>query len=143
MPGLAEAMPEISPDGKTYTLTLRDGMKYSDGTPIKASDFTFAIERLFDTDSGGSVFYETIVGGLRVRRAAKPTTITGIEANDQTGEITINLTEPERNVPEHPRADVRGAGPAEHAEGLGRDEQPAAFERPVHDHVGRRAEGAW
>jgi peptide/nickel transport system substrate-binding protein len=98
VPGLAEAMPEISPDGKTYTLTLRDGMNYSDGTPIKASDFTFAIERLFDTDSGGSVFYETIVGAEEYADG-KADTITGIQANDQTGEIVINLTEPNGTFP--------------------------------------------
>jgi len=98
VPGLAEAMPEISPDGKTYTLTLRDGMMYSDGTPIKASDFTFAIERLFDVDSGGSVFYETIVGAEEYADG-KADTITGIQANDQTGEIVINLTEPNGTFP--------------------------------------------
>src|SRR4029078_323688 len=62
VPGLAEAMPEISPDGKTYKLKLRSNMKYSDGTPIKASDVSYAIQRLFKTDSGGSVFYDIIVG---------------------------------------------------------------------------------
>jgi ABC-type transport system substrate-binding protein len=38
-------MPQISNDGKTYKLTLRPNMKYSDGTPIKAADFTYAIQR--------------------------------------------------------------------------------------------------
>ena len=37
-------------------------MKYSDGTPIKASDFTYAIQRLFKLDSGGSAFFDDIVG---------------------------------------------------------------------------------
>src|SRR5829696_9498707 len=31
IPGLAKEMPKISKDGKTYELTLRKGMKYSDG----------------------------------------------------------------------------------------------------------------
>ena len=39
VPGLAEDMPEISADGKTYKFKLREGLKFSDGTPIKASDF--------------------------------------------------------------------------------------------------------
>ena len=43
-------------------------MKYSDGTPIKASDFTYAIQRLFKADSGGSVFFDVIVGAKRIRR---------------------------------------------------------------------------
>ena len=62
VPALAEDMPDISPDGKTYKLKLRPNMKYSDGTPIKASDFAYGIQRLFKTDSGGSVFYDVIVG---------------------------------------------------------------------------------
>ena len=51
VPGLAESMPKITNGGKTYTLTLRKGLKYSDGTPVKASDFTNAIERLFKLNS--------------------------------------------------------------------------------------------
>ena len=93
VPGLATAMPKISADGKTYTLTLRKGMKYSDGTPIKASDFTYAIERLFKLDSGGSSFFENIVGASDYADG-KADTISGIQTNDQTGEITIHLERP-------------------------------------------------
>jgi peptide/nickel transport system substrate-binding protein len=93
IPGLAEALPEISADGKTYTLTMRQGMKYSDGTPIKASDFRYAVERMFDLESGGSAFFEDIVG-TKEYTDGKADTISGIEANDDTGEITINLIEP-------------------------------------------------
>src|SRR5688572_18338956 len=38
IPGLAEELPKISSDGTTYELTLRKGLKYSDGSPVKASD---------------------------------------------------------------------------------------------------------
>ena len=93
VPGLAESMPKISPDGKTYTLTLRKGMKYSDGTPIKASDFPYAIQRLFKTDSGGAPFFENIVGAEDYANG-KADTISGIQANDQTGQITIQLNDP-------------------------------------------------
>jgi peptide/nickel transport system substrate-binding protein len=93
VPGLAEAMPEVSPDGKTYRLTLRKDMKYSDGTPIKASDFTYAIQRLFKANSGGSVFYEPIVGTTDYADGTADT-ISGIVTDDATGAITITLTEP-------------------------------------------------
>src|SRR6476469_1821650 len=32
VPGLVQDMPQVSDDGKNYTLTLRPNMKYSDGT---------------------------------------------------------------------------------------------------------------
>jgi peptide/nickel transport system substrate-binding protein len=92
VPGLAKDMPQISADGKTYKLTLRPGMKYSDGTPIKASDFTYAIQRLFKTDSGGSVFYEPIVGASDYADG-KADKISGITTDDNTGDITIVLKE--------------------------------------------------
>jgi peptide/nickel transport system substrate-binding protein len=98
VPGLAEDLPEVSADGKTYKLTLRPNMKYSDGTPIVASDFAYAIQRLFKADSGGSVFYETIVGASEYA-GGKADTISGITTDDKTGEITIELTEPNGTFP--------------------------------------------
>ncbi|HEY6654711.1 MAG TPA: ABC transporter substrate-binding protein, partial [Solirubrobacterales bacterium] len=93
VPGLAEALPTISPDGKTYTLTLRKGMKYSDGTPIVASDFPYAIQRLFKLDSGGAPFFENIVGAEDYANG-KANSISGIQADDKTGKITIQLLDP-------------------------------------------------
>lgn len=93
VPGLAEALPEISDDGLTYKLKLRPNMKYSDGTPIKASDFTYAIQRLFKADSGGSVFYDVIAGAKEYADGTADT-ITGITTDDATGDITIQLTAP-------------------------------------------------
>jgi peptide/nickel transport system substrate-binding protein len=92
VPALAEAMPDISPDGKTYKLQLRPNMKYSDGSPIKASDFTYAIQRLFKANSGGSVFFTGIVGASDYADGKAPT-ITGITTDDATGDITIALTD--------------------------------------------------
>jgi oligopeptide transport system substrate-binding protein len=54
----------ISPDGRTYTFHLREGVKYHDGTELNSDDFRFAIERLLDpkTTSDGTSFYSNIVG---------------------------------------------------------------------------------
>jgi ABC-type transport system substrate-binding protein len=43
-PGLAETW-EISEDGKTYTFGLRQGIRFSDGTPLKASDVVYSFVR--------------------------------------------------------------------------------------------------
>ena len=93
IPGLAKSLPKITDSGKTYTLFLRKGLKYSDGTPVKASDFTYAVERVFKVNSGGSPFYTDIVGAERFAET-KNGGIPGIETNDKTGEIVIHLVKP-------------------------------------------------
>jgi peptide/nickel transport system substrate-binding protein len=93
IPGLAKEMPKISDGGKTYTLFLRPGLKYSNGKPVKASDFTYAAERVFKVNSGGSVFYTDIVGAEKFAET-KQGGIPGIETNDKTGEVVIHLTKP-------------------------------------------------
>jgi peptide/nickel transport system substrate-binding protein len=93
IPGLAKELPKITNGGKTYTLTLRPGLKYSDGTPVKASDFPFAVERMIKLNSGGSPFYLSIEGAEKFAETKKGP-IPGIKANDKTGEIVINLEGP-------------------------------------------------
>jgi peptide/nickel transport system substrate-binding protein len=46
-PGLAESW-TISPDNLTYTLTLRDGVKWSDGTPFTPDDVLFTFRAVYD-----------------------------------------------------------------------------------------------
>jgi peptide/nickel transport system substrate-binding protein len=93
IPGLAKALPRVSADGRTYTLFLRQGLKYSDGTPVRASDFTHAVERTFKLNSPGSGFYTHIVGGEQFAETKKGG-IPGIETDDKTGEVVIHLVEP-------------------------------------------------
>ncbi len=93
VPGLAKSLPKISDGGKTYTLTLQKGLKYSDGTEVRASDFASSIERLFKLNSPGSGFYSDIVGAEKFAET-KSGGIPGIKTDDKTGEITIELTQP-------------------------------------------------
>jgi peptide/nickel transport system substrate-binding protein len=91
VPDLATALPVITDGGKTYTFTLRKGIKFSDGTPVVASDFKTSLERLWKATSPAP-YYRDIVGGTQCD--AKPTTcnLTGITTNDSTGQIVIKLT---------------------------------------------------
>lgn len=93
IPGLAKELPKISNGGKTYTLFLRPGLKYSSGEPVKASDFTYAVERCIKLNSGGSVFYTSIKGAEKFAET-KSGGIPGITTNDKTGEIKIELEKP-------------------------------------------------
>jgi len=94
IPGLAQDFPTVSSDGKTYTLTLRQGLNYSDGSPVKASDFAYTIERALKLNWGGKSFFTGYIKGAEAYDTDKSHTISGIKADDNTGKITITLTKP-------------------------------------------------
>jgi peptide/nickel transport system substrate-binding protein len=92
IPGLATALPVISDGGKTYTVTLRKGLKFSNGVPLKATDFTYAIERSIKIPWGGSgSFITPVISGAAAYAAGKAKTISGIDADNATGKIVIHL----------------------------------------------------
>ena len=59
-----------------------------------ASDFTHSLERAFILNSGGSPFYEGIVGAAKFLKTKKGG-IPGVETDDKTGKITIHLENPD------------------------------------------------
>jgi peptide/nickel transport system substrate-binding protein len=90
-PALAQSLPRVSADGLTYRLTLRRNLNFSDGRPIRASDAKRSIERVIATDSqGAGLGYGDIVGVEQFSKT-KQGGISGIQADDATGEITIRL----------------------------------------------------
>jgi len=95
VPYLAQDMPAVTDGGKTYTVTLRKGLKYSDGTAVKASDFPASIERDYKIDSPGVGFFGNIVGADSFSKNPKSGHISGITADDATGKITIKLNSPQ------------------------------------------------
>jgi peptide/nickel transport system substrate-binding protein len=95
IPGLATSVGTISDGGKTYTFTLRKGLVYSNGQPVKASDFSYTVERAIKLPWGGSgQFLTNQIVGAKAFATGKATTISGITANDATGQITIHLVAP-------------------------------------------------
>ena len=95
IPGLATALPKISNDGKTYTLTLRKGLKYSDGRPVKASDFRYTIQRCDQAQLGRQVvLHELHRRRRRVRQRQGRARSPASQTDDATGKITIKLIKP-------------------------------------------------
>ena len=99
VPGLARSLPKITNGGRTYTLFLQAGLKYSDGTPVRASDFEYAIKRLFRVNSGGWPFYTVIEGAERYLRTRQGG-ISGIVTDDRSGKIVIHLRKPTSAFPD-------------------------------------------
>ena len=103
VPGAAVKDPEVSADGLTYRYTLRDGLKYSDGSPVTPKDFAYGFTRLCDPATAGEYSFTgyVIVGcedwNTLDTKKATPAELTaakgklGIKYDDKT--ITFTLTE--------------------------------------------------
>ena len=100
VPDLAESAPEVSADGKTVTVKIRKGVKFSPpvNREVTSKDVKYAIERgFFNTvNNGYAGAYFGDIEGAKV--GAKPgTRIPGIETpDDQT--IVFKLTKPTGGV---------------------------------------------
>jgi YVTN family beta-propeller protein len=97
VPDLAVSKPTPTDDGRTYRFQLREGVRYSTGEPVRASDFTRAFERGFRIEGSwvrGLPF--TIVGAAGCMEAPATCDLSeGVETDDAAGSITFNLTEPD------------------------------------------------
>ncbi len=99
IPGLSEAMPEVSDDGLTYTFTLRDGVSFvRDGEIVRdvtADDVVFSLNRLLRPDllpypsPVGGAFFASIAGADAVLDGSAESA-EGLKAlDDRTVEITL------------------------------------------------------
>ncbi len=72
VPCLAESS-EVSDDGLTVTYHIKDGLKWSNGTPITADDFVYGIQRIADPATKSSAVY-LITDCCMIENAAKVST---------------------------------------------------------------------
>jgi len=77
---------DISEDGLTWTFTLRDDAKWSDGQAVVAADFEFAWKRLVDPDTAAPYAEDMggfILNGLAIAEGAMPPDELGVKALDE------------------------------------------------------------
>ena len=66
LPNLAESW-EVSPDGRRITLTLRKGIKWSDGVPLTSDDFLFTFNNIWLNTEYSPVPSRNVEGGKAVK----------------------------------------------------------------------------
>ncbi len=93
IPGIATAW-ETSPDGLTWTFHLRES-KWSDGAPLTADDFVFAMQRLMDPKFASEYAYILyfVQNAEAVNGGKLPLTAVGVDAPDPRT-FRIHLTHP-------------------------------------------------
>ena len=94
IPGSAESW-TISEDGLTYTFNMRDGLKWSDGSPIDAYDFLYTFQRQLDpsTASRTAEYFRPIVNAESIIKGELPVTSLGVRVID-SDTLVIHLTHP-------------------------------------------------
>jgi peptide/nickel transport system substrate-binding protein len=92
---LAVKLPRTSDGGRTWTLTLRQGIRYSNGAPVRPADVRFTFERLFKVHGPtAESFYGAIDGAEAcLQNPATCTLDRGISLNGWT--IAFHLTRPD------------------------------------------------
>lgn len=84
---------DISPDGRTYTFHLRDGVTFHNGKAVTASDFKYSIERAADpqTHSPVTEAYLGDIVGVKEKLRGEADEVAGVEVVDEkTLHITID-----------------------------------------------------
>jgi peptide/nickel transport system substrate-binding protein len=100
VPDLATRLPQTSDGGRTWTLTLRRGVRYSDGRPVRPGDVRFTFERLFKVHGPtAESLYGAVDGADRCLQDPDTCTLDhGVALNGDT--IAFHLTRPDRNWPQ-------------------------------------------
>jgi YVTN family beta-propeller protein len=96
---LAVGVPEAADAGRSYTFQLRRGLRFSDGRPVRPSDFRASMERMLVMPSGIPPLYNAIEGAAHCRTAPKRCDLSrGIATDDRVGTITLHLRRPDPDL---------------------------------------------
>jgi ABC-type transport system substrate-binding protein len=95
VPDLASDLPAVSDDGLVYTIPLRQGVKFHDGTVMTAQDVKFSYDRIFWPELGSPMasFFANIAGSDAVAQGDSRT-VSGVEVVDDHT-IRMTLKEPQ------------------------------------------------
>ena len=92
VPSLAESW-ELSEDGRVYTFHLREGVTFSNGSPLTASDVDYTFRRLLTHPEAVNQDLIMDIEGAQALRAGKTEHLSGLKVLDDTT-FTITLSQP-------------------------------------------------
>jgi peptide/nickel transport system substrate-binding protein len=99
-------MPDVSADRRTFTVRLRDGPVFADGTPVEPRDVVASIERLVAADRGVAPFL-SVIDGAAAFRSGRAARIAGLRAMPRA--VRLRLARPAPDlvwILAHPQAAI-------------------------------------
>jgi YVTN family beta-propeller protein len=96
VPDLAVSLPAPTDGGRTYTFTLRPGIRYSSGRLVEPQDIRWELERVLGSKGSSSQpYYSGIVGALRCHPGKRCDLSSGIVVDPVARTITFHLAAPD------------------------------------------------
>jgi len=92
VPDLASGMPDVSSDGKTYTVRLNKNARFSNGDPVSSADVLYSWNRAAALNDAYASTFDPIVGGSDAE-SGKAKSISGVTAPDPST-VKIELVNP-------------------------------------------------
>jgi oligopeptide transport system substrate-binding protein len=99
-PGIAERF-DVSDDGLAYVFHLRDGLAYSDGSPLFADDVRRSWMRVVDpeTAANDAALFDAVAGAREIREGRAPVESLGVSAPDPLT-LVVRLDAPSASFPD-------------------------------------------
>ncbi|MEO7061072.1 MAG: ABC transporter substrate-binding protein [Lapillicoccus sp.] len=136
VPDLATEIPHPVDGGKTYIFTIRQGIHYSDGRVVVASDFARGVRRSLFGVGGTPTALKSLVGAQACIDNPKAPTLCdlshGAIADDATGRFTLHLTAPDPELVYKLAARVVPSPPSTPDDNVGRTPIPSTGPYQIH-----------
>jgi peptide/nickel transport system substrate-binding protein len=99
IPEAAVGFPRVSADGRTFTFTIKRGLRFSDGTPVTAANFAYSLNRALNPtlQSPASYYLSDVVGAKDVVDG-RTETASGITTPGKHT-LVVKLTNPAPDFP--------------------------------------------
>jgi peptide/nickel transport system substrate-binding protein len=96
VPDLATALPVATDGGRMYAFRLREGLRFSNGRRVNASDVRYTFERLFKARTPLPDVYQGIIGGRACRNRPRGCDLSrGIVSDNASRMVTFHLRAPD------------------------------------------------
>ena len=131
VPDAAAGFPRVSRDGRTYTFTIKPGLRFSDGSAVTAAAFKRAFERAANPQQGSpAIAFMHDVVGADGRNEGKAGSVSGVSREGPDADDPAHPGEPD--LPRRDRDAVLRGREAEHGDRQQGD-QRLPVGRPVPD----------